>query len=98
MVITLQHQEFTGYQIENWECCNFEDSPFKAKNEDKVIKTINELNRSYNKHKTDIFIEKIYEMVYGGFGQDLVKKYSREDLLNKLEDWSYKLYKLGEEK
>jgi hypothetical protein len=36
-------------------------------------------------------------MIYGGFGQDLVKKYSREDLLNKLEDWSYKIYKLEEE-
>jgi len=36
--------------------------------------------------------------VYGGFGQELVKKYSREDLLNKLEDWSYKLYKLEEKR
>ena len=95
---SLYSYEHTGYQIENWECCNFEDSPFKAKNEEKVLNTIRELNRSYNKHKTDIFIEKIYEMVYGGFGQDLVKKYSREDLLDKLEDWSYKIYKLGEEK
>ena len=33
-----------------------------------------------------------------GIGQDLVKKYSRNDLLEKLEDWSYKLYKLEQEK
>ena len=97
-VDSLYSYEHTGYQIEPWSGCEVEDSPFKAKNEIKVLKTIGELNRSYNKHKTDIFIEKIFEMVYGGFGQDLVKKYSREDLLNKLEDWSYKIYKLGEEK
>ena len=95
---SLYSYEHTGCQIEPWSGCEVEDSPFKAKNEDKLIKTINELNRSYNKHKTDIFIERIYERVYGGLGSDAVKKYSRNDLLEKLEDWSYKLYKLGQEK
>ena len=95
---SLYSYEHTGCQLENFECCNFDESPFKAKNEETVLKTIRELNRSYNKHKTDIFIERIYERVYGGIGQDLVKKYSRNDLLEKLEDWSYKIYKLGEEK
>ncbi len=55
-------------------------------------------NRSYYRYKTDRFIEEIYGLVYGGLGSDAVKKYSRKDLLYKLEDWSYKIYKLGEEK
>ena len=97
-ISSLYSYEHTGYQIENWDCCNFEDSPFKAKNEDKVLKTIRELNRSYYRYKTDRFIEEIYGLVYGGLGSDAVKKYSRKDLLYKLEDWSYKLYKLGQEK
>jgi len=92
------HKGKDGYQIEAWSGCEVEDSPFKAKNEEKVIKTIRELNRSYYRYKTDIFIERIYERVYGGIGQELVKKYSRNDLLEKLEDWSYKLYKSGQEK
>ena len=56
---SLYSYEHTGYQIENWDCCNFEDSPFKAKNEDKVLKTIRELNRSYKRYKDDEFIEKV---------------------------------------
>ena len=95
---SLYSYEHTGCQLENFECCNFDESPFEAKNEDKVLKTIRELNRSYYRYKTDRFIEEIYGLVYGGLGSDAVKKYSRKDLLYKLEDWSYKLYKLGQEK
>ena len=95
---SLYSYEHTGCQLENFECCNFDESPFKAKNEDKVLNTIRELNRSYYRYKTDRFIEQIYERVYSGIGQELVKKYSRNDLLEKLENWSYKLYKLGQEK
>ena len=97
-VDSLYSYEHTGYQIEAWDGCEIEDSPFKNKNDDVVRETVRELNRSYNKHKTDIFIERIYERVYGGIGQDLAKKYSREDLLEKLEEWSYKIDKLGEGK
>ena len=32
-LIDLYSYEHTGCQLENFECCNFEDSPFKAKNE-----------------------------------------------------------------
>jgi len=95
---SLYSYEHTGCQLENFECCNFDESPFKAKNEETVIKTINNFNRSYYRYKTDRFIEQIYERVYGGIGSDAVKNYSRNDLLEKLEDWSYKLYKLGVEK
>ena len=57
---SLYSYEHTGCQLENFECCDFDESPFKAKNEDKVLKTIRELNRSYYRYKTDIFIEEIY--------------------------------------
>ena len=51
---SLYSYEHTGCQLENFECCNFEDSPFKAKNEDKVFKTLKKLakiakfNSSFN--------------------------------------------------
>ena len=73
---SLYSYEHTGYQIEPWSGCEVEDSPFKSKNEEKVIKTINELNRSYYRYKTDRFIEDIYGLVYSGLGSDAVKKYN----------------------
>jgi len=91
---SLYSYEHTGYQIENWDCCNFEDSPFKSKNEDKVFKTIRELNRSYKKYKDDEFIEKVYEIA---FGNDAIKKdYSRDDVLEKLMEFSNNALKLEE--
>ena len=91
---SLYSYEHTGYQIENWDCCNFEDSPFKAKNEDKVLKTIRELNRSYKKYKDDEFIEKVFEIA---FGSDAIKKdYSRDDVLERLMEFSNKSLKLEE--
>ena len=41
-------------KAENFECCNFEDSPFKGENEVKVLNTIRELNRSYKRYKDDV--------------------------------------------
>jgi len=91
---SLYSYEHTGYQIENWDCCNFEDSPFKAKNEDKVLNTIKELNRSYKSYKDDEFIEKVFEIA---FGSDAIKKdYSRDDVLEKLIEFSNKSLKLEE--
>ena len=95
---SLYSYEHTGYPIEAWSGCEVENSPFKKDNDSAVIKLIREVNRQYKSYKDDRFIEKIYGLVYGGIGSDAVKKYSRKDLLNKLEDWSYKIYKLGEEK
>ena len=95
---SLYSYEHTGYQIEAWSGCEIENSPFKKDNDSAVIKLIREVNRQYKSYKDDEFIEKIFERLYGGFGSDAVKKYSRNDLLEKLEDWSYKIYKLGEEK
>ena len=95
---SLYSYEHTGYQIEAWSGCEVENSPFKKDNDSAVIKLIREVNRQYKSYKDDRFIEQIYERVYSGIGQELVKKYSRNDLLEKLEDWSYKIYKLGEEK
>mgnify|MGYP001203167658 CR=1 FL=1 len=88
---SLYSYEHTGYQIEAYSGCEVEDSPFITKNDDKVRETIRELNSSYYTYKTDIFIERIYERVYGGSGQSAVKKYSRDDLLEKLEEWSNKI-------
>ena len=91
---SLYSYEHTGYQIENWDCCNFEDSPFKAKNEEKVLKTIRQLNRSYKRHKDDEFIEKVFEIA---FGSDAIKKnYSRDDVLERLMEFSNKSLKLEE--
>ena len=93
---SLYSYEHTGYQIEAWSGREIEDSPFIKDNDSAVIKLIREVNRQYKSYKDDRFIEKIYGLVYGGIGSDAVKKYSRKDLLNKLEDWSYKIYKFGE--
>tara|TARA_R100001015_G_scaffold13158_1_gene5738 strand:+ start:323 stop:787 length:465 start_codon:yes stop_codon:yes gene_type:complete len=88
---SLYSYEHTGYSIEAYSGCELENSPFKKDNDDAIRETVRELNRSYYTYKTDIFIEKIYERVYGGIGQSAVKKYSRNDLLEKLEEWSNKI-------
>ena len=83
---SLYSYEHTGYQIEAWDGCEVEDSPFKSKNEDKVLKTIRELNRSYKKYKDDEFIEKVFEIA---FGSDAIKKdFSRDDVLERLMEFS----------
>ena len=91
---SLYSYEHTGYQIEPWSGCEVIDSPFKAKNEDKVLKTIRELNRSYKKYKDDEFIEKVFEIA---FGNDAIKKdYTRDDVLERLMEFSNKSLKLEE--
>ena len=91
---SLYSYEHTGYQIEAWDGCEVEDSPFKSKNEDKVLKTIRELNRSYKRYKDDEFIEKVFEIA---FGNDAIKKdYSRDDVLEKLMEFSNNALKLEE--
>ena len=91
---SLYSYEHTGYQIEAWDGCEVEDSPFKSKNEDKVLKTINELNRSYQRHKDNRFIEQVFEIA---FGNDAIKKdYTRDDVLERLMEFSNKSLKLEE--
>ena len=91
---SLYSYEHTGYQIEAWDGCEVEDSPFKSKNEDKVLKTIRELNRGYQKHKDDRFIEQVFEIA---FGNDAIKKdYTRDDVLEKLMEFSNNALKLEE--
>ena len=91
---SLYSYEHTGYQIEAWSGCEVEDSPFKSKNEDKVLKTINELNRSYQRHKDNRFIEQVFEIA---FGNDAIKKdYTRDDVLERLMEFSNKSLKLEE--
>jgi hypothetical protein len=92
---SLYSYEHTGYQIEAWDGCEVEDSPFKSKNEDKVLKTINELNRSYQRHKDNRFIEQVFEIA---FGNDAIKKdYTRDDVLERLMEFSNNSLKLEEE-
>ena len=90
----LYSYEHTGYSLEAWDGCSLEDSPFKQKNEDRVLKTIRELNRNYKRYKDDEFIENVYEIA---FGNDAIKKdYSRDDVLERLMEFSNKSLKLEE--
>ena len=88
---SLYSYEHTGYSIEAWSGCDVEKSPFKPKNDEATIKTVRELNRSYQKHKDDDFIEKVYEIALGtslvghtSTFRELEKKYTRDDILEKL--------------
>ena len=92
---SLYSYEHTGYSLEAWDGCSLEDSPFKQKNEHRVLKTIRELNRSYQKHLDNKFIEDIYEIA---FGSDAIKKdYTRDDVLEKLMEFSNNSLKWEEE-
>ena len=92
----LYSYEHTGYSIEAWSGCDVEKSPFKPKNDEATIKTIRELNRSYQKSKDDDFIKKVYEIALGNSLVDsstfyeIKKKYSRNDILEKLMEFSNK--------
>jgi len=90
----LYSYEHTGYQIEPWSGCEIEDSPFKKDNDSAVIKLIREVNRQYKSYKDDEFIEKVFEIA---FGSDAIKKdYSRDDVLERLMEFSNKSFKLEE--
>ena len=52
------------------------------------------MNRSYKRHKDDEFIEKVFEIA---FGNDAIKKdYTRDDVLERLIEFSNKSLKLEE--
>ena len=94
---SLYSYEHTGYQIEPWSGCDVDKSPFKPKNDEDIIKTVRELNRSYQKSKDDDFIEKVYEIALGislvgctSTFHEIKKKYSRDDILEKLMEFSNK--------
>jgi hypothetical protein len=93
---SLYSYEHTGYSIEAWSGCDVEKSPFKPKNDEATIETIRELNRSYQKHKDDDFIEKVYEIALGNslVGSstfyEIKKKHTRDDILEKLMEFSNK--------
>ena len=88
---TLEHN---GCPIEPWSGCELKDSPFKKNNENKVTKTLIELNRTYRKHKDDRFIEQVYEIA---FGDDAIKKeYTRDDVLERLMEMSNDSLKVEE--
>ena len=91
---SLNSYELYGYQIEPWSGCEIEDSPFKKDNDSAVIKLIREVNRQYKSYKDDKFIEKVFEIA---FGNDAIKKdYSRDDVLERLMEFSNKSLKLEE--
>ena len=87
---SLYSYEHTGYSIEAWSGCDVEKSPFKPKNDEATVETVRELNRSYQKHKDDDFIEKVYEIALGislvgsSTFREIKEKYSRDDILEKL--------------
>ena len=91
---SLYSYEHTGYQIEPWSGCEIENSPFKKDNDSAVIKLIREVNRQYKSYKDDEFIEKVFEIA---FGSDAIKKdYSRDDVLERLMEFSNNSLKLEE--
>ena len=47
---TLEHN---GCPIEPWSGCDLKDSPFKKNNDNKVLKTLERLDKSYQKHLYD---------------------------------------------
>ena len=92
----LHSYEHTGYSLEAWDGCSLENSPFKQKNEHKVLEIIRELNRSYQKHLDNKFIEDVYEIA---FGDDAIKKdYTRDDVLERLMEMSNDSLKVEEMK
>ena len=98
---SLYSYEHTGYSIEAWSGCDVEKSPFKPKNDEATIETIRELNRSYQKHKDDDFIEKVYEIAFtkeDKYFNELKKKYTRDDVLERVMEMSNDSLELEGEK
>ncbi len=91
----LYSYEHRGYSIEPWSGCDVEKSPFKPKNDEATRETVRELNRSYQKHKDDEFIQRVYGVELGmtlvgcsSTFHEIKKKYSRDDILEKLMEFS----------
>ena len=49
----LYSYEHSGCQLEPWSGCDLKDSPFKKNNDNKVLKTIERLDKDYQKHLYD---------------------------------------------
>ena len=87
----LYSYEHSGCVLEPWSGCDLKDSPFKKHNDDKVLKTVRELYRSYQKHKDDRFIEQVYEIAFtkeDAYFSELKDKYTRDDVLERLMEMS----------
>ena len=95
----LYSYEHTGCVLEPWSACDLKDSPFKKNNAIKISKLIHELNRSYQKHKDDRFIQQVYEIAFTkeDFCYSKHKhKYTRNDVLERLMEMSNDSLKVEE--
>lgn len=96
---SLYSYEHAGYSIEAWDGCDIDKSPFKPKNDEATRETVRELNRSYQQHKDDRFIEQVYEIAFtkeDSYFNELNKKYTRDDVLERLMEMSNDSLKLEE--
>lgn len=98
---SLYSYEHAGYSIEAWDGCDIDKSPFKPKNDEATRETVRELNRSYQKHKDDRFIEQVYEIAFTkehSYFNKLKEKYTRDDVLERLMEMSNDSLELEEKK
>ena len=98
---SLYSYEHAGYSIEAWDGCDIDKSPFKPKNDEATRETVRQLNRSYQKHKDDRFIEQVYEIAFtkeNSYFNELKKKHTRDDVLERLMEMSNNSLELEEVK
>ena len=98
---SLYSYEHAGYSIEAWDGCDIDKSPFKPKNDEATRETVRQLNRSYQQHKDDRFIEQVYEIAFtkeNSYFNELNKKYTRDDVLERLMEMSNDSFELEEKK
>jgi len=98
---SLYSYEHAGYSIEAWDGCDIDKSPFKPKNDEATRETVRQLNRSYQQHKDDRFIERVYEIAFtkeDSYFNELEKKYTRDDVLERLMEMSNDSFELEEKK
>ena len=92
---SLYSYEHAGYSIEAWDGCDIDKSPFKPKNDEATRETVRQLNRSYQQHKDDRFIEQVYQIAFAKEDNLLLhqinklkEKYTRDDVLERLMEMS----------
>ena len=98
---SLYSYEHAGYSIEAWDGCDIDKSPFKPKNDETTRETVRQLNRSYQQHKDDRFIEQVYEIAFtkeNSYFNELKKKYTRDDVLERLMEMSNDSFELEDKK
>ena len=98
---SLYSYEHAGYSIEAWDGCDIDKSPFKPKNDEATRETVRQLNRSYQQHKDDRFIEQVYEIAFtkeDKYFNELKKKYTRDDVLERVMEMSNDSLELEGEK